>query len=194
MKTVDFLSELTSITENIIETAETKILPVALSRQNFKINEKSWNALECLEHLNLYGSFYIPEFKKGLRKAAVENPKVKATFNSGWVGNYLADMMKITRQGEIKKYSTFKSKNPIYTSLLPNVAERFLAQQHETKTILQQAHTADLDIKIPITLPLIKLKFGDALRFFVYHNERHVVQALRALSYSADFVHPSVQV
>ena len=31
---------------------------------NFKESPKSWSVLECLEHLNLYGDFYLPEIEK----------------------------------------------------------------------------------------------------------------------------------
>ena len=37
-------------------------------------------------------------------------------------------------------------------------------------------------IKIPISIaPFVKIKLGDTLRFIVYHNERHIVQAQNIL-------------
>jgi len=54
---------------------------------NCKPEASSWSILECLEHLNRYGDFYIPEIKQ-----RIQNSKTKpsAVFNSGWLGNYFA--------------------------------------------------------------------------------------------------------
>jgi hypothetical protein len=36
-----------------------------LSREqlNFKASDQEWGILECIEHLNLYGDFYLPEIE-----------------------------------------------------------------------------------------------------------------------------------
>ena len=44
---------------------------------NWKQNSESWSVLECLEHLNLYGYFYIPEIEK-----TILNSKHKLKKNS----------------------------------------------------------------------------------------------------------------
>ncbi len=51
---------------------------------------KSWSILECLEHLNLYGDFYIPEIKN-----RIESSKTlpKENFKSRILGNYFAKSM-----------------------------------------------------------------------------------------------------
>ncbi|MCB0641832.1 MAG: DinB family protein, partial [Phaeodactylibacter sp.] len=33
---------------------------------NFKPDSTSWSILECLEHLNRYGDFYLPEVERQL--------------------------------------------------------------------------------------------------------------------------------
>ena len=45
---------------------------------------ESWNILECLQHLNLYGDFYIPEIRKQI---ATTPYKHTDRFKSGWLGN-----------------------------------------------------------------------------------------------------------
>ena len=37
-------------------------LPV--TELNFKENPERWSILECIEHLNMYGDFYLPEIEK----------------------------------------------------------------------------------------------------------------------------------
>jgi hypothetical protein len=40
-------------------------------------------------------------------------------------------------------------------------------------------------VKIPISISkIVRLKLGDALLFVVYHNERHMYQALSILSHA----------
>ena len=80
---------------------------------------------------------------------------------------------------EMKKMNTFKSKNPIYSKLNnEKVLLEFLDLQSELKVLLEKARTKNLTkIKTSITLPLLKFRLGDTLRFVIYHNERHIVQA-----------------
>lgn len=60
---------------------------------NWKSNPESWSVLECIEHLNLYGDYYLPEIKKRMQQAATQ--KTSSEFKSGLLGNYFA-----------KKYAT----------------------------------------------------------------------------------------
>ena len=36
---------------------------------NLKPDAESWSKLECLEHLNLYGDFYLPEMERSILNA-----------------------------------------------------------------------------------------------------------------------------
>ena len=58
----------------------------------------------------------------------------------------------------------------------------FIALQEELLDLLEVAKNKNLDkIKTKTTLPLVKFKLGDTLRFVIHHNERHIVQAKKAL-------------
>lgn len=146
---------------------------------NLKRDPNSWSALECLEHLNFYGHFYIPEIKKRMQASSLPASDI---FKSGVLGNKFAvDMLP---KEKMKKMKTFKSKNPINSRLeATEVIETFIAHQNEFLKLLQIASTKDLTkIKTSITLPLLKFRLGDTFRFVIYHNERHVVQAKKTLS------------
>lgn len=143
---------------------------------NFKKNQDSWSALECLEHLNRYGNFYLPEIEKQILS---RKPDVTATtFKSGMIGNYFANLMSVNN-GKIKKMKSPKNMNPANSDLSVTVIDRFLKQQEMLKSLLLQAKTSDLTkTRCAISLSnLIKLRLGDTFRFFVYHIERHVIQA-----------------
>lgn len=141
-------------------------------------NETSWSILECIEHLNLYGKFYIPKIKKALEKS---NHKASNRFKSGFLGNKFALSMLPNEQ--MKTMNTFKSKNPIHATLdRKQVVQEFLKQQNELLYLLEISKHKNLTkIYTATTLPLIKFRLGDTFRFVIYHNERHIVQAKRVL-------------
>ncbi|CAM1344323.1 DinB family protein [Tenacibaculum amylolyticum] len=143
-----------------------------------KRDDKTWSAIECIEHLNRYATFYNQEIRKRLSTSTTTKISV---FKSGYWGNKFAlDMLPKER---MKKMKTFKSKNPIYSRLnTDKVVQDFLELQEELLELLESAKEKDLtNIKTAITLPILKFRLGDTFRFVIYHNERHIVQAKRAL-------------
>lgn len=143
---------------------------------NFKKSADSWSALECIEHLNLYGDYYLPEIEKQILKQKANSSA--AYFKSGVIGNYFANLMSV-ENGKIKKMKSPKDKNPANSNLSSTVIDRFLKQQERLKSLLIQSANVDLTkTKTAISISkLIKLRLGDTFRFFVYHIERHVLQA-----------------
>lgn len=83
----ELLADLTRRTREVIsDLEELKKLP--LEQLNFKTSPESWSALECVEHLNRYGRFYLPEIK--IRLDAAKTLRTELFFKSGWLGNYMA--------------------------------------------------------------------------------------------------------
>jgi hypothetical protein len=154
-----------------------EVLP--LNRLHFKNGER-WSVLECLEHLNLYGDFYLVEIEKQI----ITNPRknISTKFKSGILGNYFANLMEV-KNGKITKMKSPKDKNPSNSHLSITIVSRFLKQQERLVSLLNQCRSIDLTkTKAAISLTnLIKLRLGDTLRFYCYHIERHVFQAERAL-------------
>lgn len=173
----ELLSELEAYVQNHMNFAKS-LLEISEENLQYKQNEKSWSVLECLEHLNLYGDFYIPEITKRLKKS---NSTSKPEFKSGFLGNKSAiDMLP---KEDMKTMNTFKSKNPVNSSLQKeNILLKFIKQQEDLLALLALAAKKDLTkIKTSLTLPLLKFRLGDTLRFVIFHNERHIVQAKRVL-------------
>lgn len=138
----------------------------------------SWSALECFEHLNFYGNFYIPEIEK-----QIENSRHPAEeiFKSGIIGNYFAkSMLPKEKQGKMK---TLKSQDPIGKSLSKDVLELFIDHQHQLLILLDKARKVSLSrTKTGLSISkFLKLRLGDTFRVLVYHNQRHILQAKRAL-------------
>lgn len=150
---------------------------------NWKAANDSWSVLECIEHLNLYGDFYIPEIASRIQQA--DKSDKSKDFRSGFLGNYFAKSM--LPQEHARKVKTFKDKDPSGSRLSRAVLQRFLEQQKQLLNLLNQAREVDL-IKVKAAMSissLIKFRLGDIFRVLVYHNERHIVQAAKVMAQMA---------
>lgn len=180
VQVLDLIKELTEYIDKHILFTESIEQSTTLHLQ-YRQHENSWSVLECLQHLNLYGKFYIPKIRKALEKS---NNKTSNTFKSGFLGNKFALSMLPNEQ--MKSMNTFKSKDPINATLnRKQVVQEFLSQQNELLELLEISKHKNLTkIYTSTTLPLIKFRLGDTFRFVIYHNERHIIQAKRILKLS----------
>ena len=174
--------------KQLLETLENRVerhLEKAI-RQIQNLSEKEllqpatdggWSIAQCLEHLNSYGDFYLPQIEKGLKVPMSQ--ETKDTFKSSWLGNYFIQMMEPTT-GK-KKYKAFKGHIPAAELDAYAVVATFIQQQEQFLALLKKAEKADLNaVRIPISITrLIKLKLGDVFQFIIAHDERHIQQAMR---------------
>ncbi len=147
-------------------------------RLNYRPHPQSWNVLECLEHLNLYGDFYLPAARQAIAAAPQES---EALFKSGWLGGYFVRSMEPEKG--TKKIKTFKDKDPFGRPLDRLVITRFEGQQRDWLLLLQAAGSVSLQrTKVPLSIaPGLKLRLGDVLRFVVAHEKRHEAQTVQIL-------------
>lgn len=179
MERETFLIQLKGLQENLLHGFE-QVASLDDGALNFKSTPDSWSILECLEHLNRYGDFYLPEIEARILNASPE--AAKHQFRSGWLGNYFVKMIRV-KDGSIKKMKTVKSMDPSASSLDRLVLDRFFKQQKRYLQLLQEARQYDLQgIKTRISiLPFFKMRLGDTFRFLIYHHERHLLQVQRIL-------------
>ncbi len=140
----------------------------------WKSNPNSWSVLECIEHLNMYGDYYLPVME---REIVRNSSPAKVYYKPGLLGNYFANMMLPGERS--RKVKTLKDKDPNGSNLDKKTLDRFLVQQEKTLELLNNARTHNLNkIKIPISIATwIKLNLGDTFRVVIYHNLRHIEQA-----------------
>ena len=83
----------------------------------------------------------------------------------------------------MKPMKTLKSTNPNGSKLDKGTIKKFINQQKRTLKLLDAARKVSLNkTKASISIaPILKLKLGDTFRVVIYHNERHIAQALRAV-------------
>ena len=170
------LSDLKQTTEELIAQAR-ELQNKPQNELEAKPSPTAWNTLECMEHLCRYGDFYLPEITKRLDRAT---KKTTSTFKAGLLGNYFAKMMLPGAKG----MKTFNEMNPLGSSVRKDVLAEFIKQQETMLGILQRCAEYDLtQVKTSISISnLIKLRLGDTLRVVIYHNQRHMLQAQRAIT------------
>ena len=199
MKQSEVIEELKSTIKRQIEKVEEfkSLGELALSTNP---SPESWNALQCLEHLNRYAEFYVHSIGNQLNNktrtssyAGISTPlDVTATedkktndleFIPGYWGSKFIKSMKPDENGQIKKMNAFKSKNPSLQEAKTDSLERFLEYQEHWLSILDKAREFDLNKnKCSLTIPIIKMNLGATMQFVIAHQERHINQAERALS------------
>lgn len=172
MQTENLIQSLLEQSRQILNRAE-KLKTYDLNVLGWREKPDSWSILECLEHLNLYGDFYLPQIENKLEESATQ---AEAEFKSGFWGNYFAKSM--LPKDKLNKMKTFKDKNPLNTKLDKAVVDRFIAQQIKLLELLNASDKVSLNkVKIPISITnLIKLKLGDTFQFYINHMLRHMQQ------------------
>ncbi|KVV14567.1 DinB family protein [Flavobacterium sp. TAB 87] len=172
MRSEKLITQLIEQTKQII--AQAKILKgCELDVLTFRENQKSWNILECLQHLNLYGDFYLPEIESKIAKSITTT---EIEFKSGLLGNYFAKSM--LPKEKLNKMKTFKNKNPLNNKIDRTVIDTFINQQIKLLELLNQSRTVSLSqTKINISISsFIRLQLGDAFQFYLNHIMRHLQQ------------------
>ncbi|CAA9203324.1 DinB family protein [Flavobacterium collinsii] len=172
MQSDKLIQTLLEHTRQIINQAE-KLKNCDLNALTWRENETSWNILECLEHLNLYGDYYLPQIENEIKKSTT---KTDDEFKSRILGSYFAKSM--LPKAKLNKMKTFKDKNPLNVKLDKSVIDRFINQQIKLLDLLNQSRNVSLNkVKIKISISnFIKLKLGDTFQFFINHIIRHFHQ------------------
>jgi hypothetical protein len=175
MQSETFIQTLIEQTRLLINQAE-KLKLADKQSLNWKENPTSWSVLECLEHLNLYGDFYLPQMEAKIQQS---DTKSDLEFKSGILGNYFAKSM--LPKEKLNKMKTFKDKNPLNAPLDEGVIDKFISQQIKLLDILNGSRNVSLNkIKISTSISsLIRMNLGDTFQFFINHIIRHFKQIER---------------
>ncbi len=140
-----------------------------------------WSVAQILEHMNFYSTYYLKEIENNIhRKESITGDQ---PYKPGWFGNYFTKMMS-PRDGEVKnKMKTMKAAIPHNEVDGKASLQQFIADQHVLLNLLQIAKSSDINkIRIATSLSkMIKLKLGDTFRFFIAHEQRHMIQIANTL-------------
>lgn len=178
------LSGLQEQTESFLNKAVSEWQLIRHSQFGYEASPEKWSATQCIEHLNSYGRFYLPEMEKAINKAKVKSWGPATHFKSGWLGNYFTKLMMPVKDGSVgKKMSSPKDHYPTSNADSYKVIAEFIEQQEQLLQLLDAAQSIDLNkatCAISIS-KLVKLKLGDTFLFYIAHQYRHLLQTERAL-------------
>ncbi|AWO01724.1 DinB family protein [Chitinophaga alhagiae] len=178
------LQQLQGDVSSLLNVLHTRIMPQPHAALLSQPAPGGWSVIQCLDHLNSYGLYYLPQLEAALGKGEQLGLPAKPAFKSGWFGNYFTNMMQPRPDGALKsKMNAPKGHRPVPQPAAAQVLDEFAAQQQRLLQLLQRAGQTDIGrLRVPTSLTrLIKLSAGDTFRFLIAHEQRHMLQALRAL-------------
>jgi uncharacterized damage-inducible protein DinB len=186
MTSTDLLKEVRTITQNNLDVLKKKFMHLSNEQKNWKPSEYAWNVQEIFAHLNQYATFYHDAFLNRINKTRFKEPK--ELYQSSPLGRSAWNSMKLGNAKNVKrKFKAARNYNPTFEASLvhENDIQLFENGQKDLLEIIDKANNVNIrKVKVPISMSkIIKLRLGDALLFVVYHNERHVQQALNVLSH-----------
>ncbi|RCR70941.1 DinB family protein [Larkinella punicea] len=181
----DLLGQLARETQTLVELVLTEFSPLSVDELNHQPAPDRWSIAQCLDHLNSYGHYYLPQLEAAVLKGEKESIRAASTFRSGWLGNYFANSMRPKADGSIGlKMKAVKEHTPVSNLNASAVLAVFLEQQHALLELLERAKVVNIQkLRIPISIArFIRLSVGDTFRFLIAHEQRHVLQARRVSS------------
>lgn len=175
------LEDLEQLMRRLSEIVEREFVSLSHTQLNWKESPKCWSIAECLHHLNIISGYYINLFMQRIEMGIQRSYKPKKTFKLRYLGNYMVNSVRLNEDNQLQnKIKTPKAYNPELSSFKGGeVIQLYLQYQKDMLDVLQASRAVDLSkVRVPIAIfRLIKLRLGDMLRFVIFHNERHLVQA-----------------
>jgi len=186
MTSTELLKEVRTITQNNLDVLNKKFMHLSTEQKNWKPDEHAWNVHEIFAHLNQYATFYHEAFSSRIDKTRFI--EAKELYQSSPLGRSAWNSMKLGNAKNVKrKFKSARNYNPtIEPSLMhENDIQLFEIGQKNLLEIIDKANAVNIrKVKVSISMSkIIKLRLGDALLFAVYHNERHIQQAINVLSH-----------
>lgn len=157
----------------------TNIQVLSVKELQLKPTPDQWNIIEVIDHLNFYNRWYLPRIDAAITKSRAKHFSFQPFLKTGWLGAYFTKLMKPLPDGSLS--SKMKApKNALPAKNIDPIASLQEFQQHieHVLSLLQLAEKADLNhLRITTSLsPIIRLKLGDTILFFVAHLNRHFLQ------------------
>jgi len=170
------------LTKQLIDWVQHELMNADEEQLQRKPSAKKWNALECVEHLNLSNSLYLGNLEKGMQRPV---QKRKDAYSPGFFGAMMRRNMLPKQDGTMpspmKTFRNLEPRNQPSDASLASL-QAFVDQQQALIVWMEQAKNYDLDKNRVVSAigPILKFKLGDCFQFLVAHNVRHLVQAQQA--------------
>lgn len=187
MKSLHLLDSLRNDSENINSIFRKHFLTLTDNQLNWKPSDKNWSISECIEHIILSGQYYLEEIEKQFVKITPAFEALDIDFHSGVLGNFSTNSMKPTKKGVIRyKMKTMKRMEPAISNIdIRKLFSEFENYQKNILILIEKSRYYNInEIKITSSIGrIIRFKLGNALRFVIAHNQRHIQQAMNVFQH-----------
>jgi hypothetical protein len=188
MTTAELFQESESITKSNLDFVKKQLTKLSDIQLTWKPSESIWSIKEIFAHLNEYAAFYHPAFTKKIIATRFREPRIN--FISSPLGKSAWKSMQLGQLKNVKrKFNAARTYNPIYQKELVKGDDIsiFEAFQNELLQILESAKSVNIQrAKVPTSISkFVRLRLGDAFLFVIYHNQRHVQQAVNLMNHRA---------
>ncbi|NKI31348.1 DinB family protein [Croceivirga thetidis] len=155
---------------------------IGVERLKNRPNEKSWNTIEVLEHLNIAYSLYADNIHSTLEKLKDDN-NGPWEYKPGFWNRFVIEGQRPKGSKRPFKMKTLKKFEP----LLPNslneatieeVFNRFKNAHNQLKSFIVESRTKRIEHKKITSAigPIVKFHLPEAFEFLICHAERHKIQ------------------
>lgn len=180
------LNELSKLSSELMNKVSKSLLHLSPQQRNWRPNSATWNINEIFWHLNSYAIFYDHAFTSKIKRTRFKNFSEK--FVSSPLGKSAWKSIKLGNAHNVKRrFKAPKDFNPTFhkEGVKENEMELFIEHQQTMLQVIEMARTVNIrKVKIPLSMSkMIRLRLGDCLQFVIYHNERHVQQALNLIEH-----------
>lgn len=180
----ELIASLDAMLEGPIGRA-TEIAALADDRLARRPAPGTWSAMEVFEHMNLSSGIYLRRLQRAFDSEAFRAAASPA-FLPGRIGEWAVHAMLPREDGRIAwRMRTLKLFDPARRQGADaGSIVRFIALCQGFRALLAKAEGLDLaSVRITSSLgPVIRFKAGDAFRFPIAHQERHMRQIERLVA------------
>lgn len=138
---------------------------------------KTWNVLDCLDHLHRTYSFYFPQFEVAIQQTHIP---VEEQYKPGPFRPYIINSLQPKKGQRKLKMRTFGALEPNTTAL---DSDAVFSQFHQDRKRLMEVIEVSKNVSLnKVKLATVagswfKMRLGDCLLFLEAHDQRHLLQA-----------------
>jgi hypothetical protein len=178
VKDPEFINQMIERGEAAREKARKELEGLSETQLNWKPDKDSWSIGQCLDHLIVTDSKYIPAFQQIADRTYHMRSWEKWSPFSGLFGKML-----VRNVGEIprRKMKAPRVIRPTDSKVGRDIMERFHAHLDKLLDLLSSCRDTDID-KIKITSPVsafFTYSMRHAIQLIMQHEHRHLNQAVK---------------
>ena len=135
-----------------------------------------WSIAECLSHLTVTGTLYLPQIESKINEARTRQLFNQGPFRHSFIGNWFVRSLEPPVK---RKFRAPKKFVPTPDQPLAKVLPEFLSVQESFLHFLKEAnglHLARIKVASPVT-SLLRLTLGQSFALTTAHERRHLWQA-----------------